>query len=200
MTEHKKKPSEETPEEQSAGSVNGTPTNPTPEGEKDAQATMLALTVQEYDALQKAIEEAKNQAKINFEGWQRERADFLNYKKRIEKDQELSRSNILAEVIKKYLVMQDDLERALKSLPPDLQGSTWVEGIEHIYRKLLTLLEKEGVQRIDPQGEMFDPTIHEAVVQEENPDHESGRIIEVITPGYQIGDRVIRPARVKVAH
>jgi molecular chaperone GrpE len=101
--------------------------------------------------------------------------------------------------VQKYLVLQDDLERALKSRPEELTGSTWVEGIEFIYRKLLSLLEKEGIKQIIPTDEMFDPTIHEAVAQEDNSDRESGQIIEVISPGYQMGDRVIRPARVRVA-
>ncbi|MGA9397866.1 MAG: nucleotide exchange factor GrpE [Anaerolineaceae bacterium] len=169
------------------------------EGENQQQQTMVALTMEEYDALQKDVEENKRQAQEYLDSLQRERADFLNYKKRIDKDREQAHSNAICDVVQKYLVVQDDLERALKSLPPELKGSTWVEGIEHIYRKLLSLLELEGVKQMIPDQEMFDPTMHEAVVQEENPDHVSGQIIEVISPGYLIGDRVIRPARVKVA-
>ena len=167
--------------------------------EEQPQQTMVALTMNEYDALQKDVEEGKRQAQEYLDSWQRERADFLNYKKRIDKDREQAHSNAICDVVQKYLVVLDDLERALKSCPPELEGSIWVEGIEHIYRKLLSLLEQEGVKQMDPKQDMFDPTIHEAVVQEENPDHVSGQIIEVISPGYRIGDRVIRPARVKVA-
>jgi molecular chaperone GrpE len=160
---------------------------------------MIALTMEEFDSLQKQIEEAKSKEKEYLDSWQRERADFLNYKKRIERERELSYANAISDVVQKYLVLQDDLERALKSRPSEAESPSWVEGIEFIYRKLLSLLEKEGIQQVIPDGEMFDPTIHEAVVQEENPDYESGRIIEVISPGYQMGDRMIRPARVRVA-
>lgn len=199
MTEHKKKHPEDMPEEGAEENQNSSNSNPTPEGEDKPQPTMVALTMQEYDDLQKSLEESKQTVQKNFEGWQRERADFLNYKKRIEKDQEQARINIQSDIILKYLALQDDLERALKSLPEEFRDSSWTEGIEHIYRKLLATLEKEGIKKITPDGEMFNPTIHEAVVQEEDPDHQSGQIIEVISPGYQIGDRVIRPARVKVA-
>ena len=201
MTEHKKKhqindmdgekssPEENpssTPQEQSGG-------------KNQAQQTMVALTMEEYDSLQKDLEEGKRQAQEYLDSWQRERADFLNYKKRTDKDREQAHSNAICDVVQKYLVILDDLERALKSCPPELESSPWVEGIEHVYRKLLSLLEQEGVKQMIPNQDMFDPIIHEAVVQEENPDRISGQIIEVISPGYLIGDRVIRPARVKVA-
>jgi molecular chaperone GrpE len=201
MTEHKKKqPESEPPKEgQPIPEGNGAPPENTPGDEIEPQPTMVALTMEEYDTLQKQIEEASSKEKEYLDSWQRERADFMNFKKRIERERNLTHSNAISDVVQKYLVLQDDLERALKSLPVELEGMAWVEGIEFIYRKLLSLLEKEGIQQIIPEGEMFDPTIHEAVAQEESPDHESGRIIEVISPGYQMGDRVIRPARVRVA-
>jgi molecular chaperone GrpE len=170
-----------------------------PEGENQSKEAMVALTMDEYEALQKQVEAEATEAKEYLDSWQRERADFLNYKKRIDREQELTRTNVISDFVLKYLDLQDDLERALKSRPPELDGSEWFEGIEFIYRKLLTQLEKEGIKQMIPTAEMFDPTLHEAVVQEENPDHESGQIIEVISPGYQIGDRIIRPARVRVA-
>ena len=68
-----------------------------------------------------------------------------------------------------------------------------------IHRKLMTLLEQEGVRRMEAEKESFDPTRHEAIMLEDSPDHESGQIIEVIQQGYMLGDRVIRPALVRVA-
>jgi molecular chaperone GrpE len=200
MSEHKKKhPVINNGNENSLPEENTSAPQKQSEGEKQPQQTMVALTMEEYGALQKEVEESKRQSQEYLDSWQRERADFLNFKKRTDKDREQAHSNAICDVIQKYLVVLDDLERALKSRPQELEGSTWVEGIEHIYRKLLSLLELEGVKLMNPENEMFDPTIHEAVVQEENPDHVSGQIIEVISPGYLIGDRVIRPARVKVA-
>jgi molecular chaperone GrpE len=198
MTEHKKK-HPENDQEQPVPEDNGTTPENKPEGEIQPQPTMVALTIEEYDALQKQSEEALAREKEYLDSWQRERADFSNYKKRVEREREQAHNMAVADVVQKYLVLQDDLERALKSRPTDPAALTWVEGIEFIYRKLLSVLEKEGIQQIIPTDEMFDPAIHEAVVQEESPDHKSGQIIEVISPGYQMGDRVIRPARVRVA-
>ena len=102
-------------------------------------------------------------------------------------------------IIKKYLVVLDDLDRALKNRPTDPEGAKWAEGIDLIYRKLQTILENENVSRIPADSELFDPNIHEAISHEESPDHESGQVIEVLQHGYMIGDRVLRPALVRVA-
>lgn len=135
-----------------------------------------------------------------FEGWQRERADFVNYKKRIERDHQLNHQNMVASVTRKYIPVLDDMERALKARPDSGDGAKWAEGIELIYRKLVCALESEGVTvMILENGGQFDPTFQEALTHEDSPAHESGQIIEVIQKGYLIGDRVLRPALVRVA-
>ncbi len=145
------------------------------------------------------LEKVRNEAKEYFEGWQRERADFANYKKRIERDQVQLSQNLNGNIIKKYLVVVDDMERALKNRPVDPEGAKWAEGIELIYRKLVTILENENVKRIPAESAEFDPNIHEAISHEDSPDHKSGQVIEVLQQGYMIGDRVLRPALVRVA-
>ena len=160
---------------------------------------MVALSMEEYEALQKAAEQARTQTSEYFEGWQRERADFANYKRRVERDASQTYQNALGSVVKKYLVIVDDLERALKARPTSGEGSAWFEGVELIYRKLVNLLDVEGVKQMDAIHEQFDPSRHEAIMQQDSPDHQSGQIIEVIQPGYLLGDRVIRPALVRVA-
>jgi molecular chaperone GrpE len=164
-----------------------------------SEAPMIALTMEEFDALQAELEKTRAQSSDYFEGWQRERADFSNFKKRIERDAACVQQNALVSVVKKYLVILDDLERALKTRPTSNEGAAWADGIELIYRKLSNLLEQEGVSRMEAEKESFDPRRHEAIIQEESPDHESGQIIEVIQQGYLLGDRVIRPALVRVA-
>lgn len=134
-----------------------------------------------------------------FDGWQRERADFLNYKKRIEQNQIQTQQNLLASMTRKYLQVMDDLERALKAQPSTGEGAAWAEGIELIYKKLQGILEADGVKEIVSDGQMFDPNFHEAITHEDSPAHESGQIIEVIQKGYLIGDRIIRPSLVRVA-
>jgi len=133
------------------------------------------------------------------DGWQRERADYANYRRIVERDQQETRQNILSETVKRYLVINDDIERALKKAPDEPQVAPWVDGIRLIYQKLQGILDAEGVKRIPAEEEHFDPNRHEAIMTEENSEVESGRIIEIIEQGYTIGDRVIRPARVKIA-
>jgi molecular chaperone GrpE len=135
-----------------------------------------------------------------FDGWQRERADFMNYKRRIERDQQLNHQNMVISITKKYLAVLDDIDRALKARPTEAEGAKWAEGIELISRKLNTALESDGVKEMEvSSGSEFDPTFHEALTHEDSSAHQSGQIIEVIQKGYLIGDRVLRPALVRVA-
>ena len=151
---------------------------------------------EEVDA--KKYEQLLAQSQEYFEGWQRERADFQNYKKRIERDQISLKGYITAEIIKKYLVIIDDLELALKNRPASTDCQGWVDGIGLIYQKLISILEGEGVELIPVEGE-FDPNIHEAISQIDHPEMESGTIVEVMRQGYKISERVIRPALVIIA-
>jgi molecular chaperone GrpE len=171
----------------------------------NTEKTMNTTTEQEQSstadaaALAQELEKLRQLAAENFEGWQRERADFMNYKKRIDRDQSQLSNNITGEVIKKYLVILDDLERALKTRPTEGEGARWAEGIELIYRKVQNIIEAEGVTRIPAEAESFDPNRHQAITHDESPDHKSGDIIEVLQNGYKIGDRILRPALVRVA-
>ena len=149
--------------------------------------------------LQHELEQSKAQAQEYLEGWQRARAEFANYKKRVARDQEDARLRIAADTLSKYLGVIDDLERALKERPDDGEAAAWAEGIELIYRKMFGVLETEGVKVIDAEGEHFDPTLHEAISHDESDDHEEGDVIEVVQPGYRLGERVLRPAMVRVA-
>lgn len=158
-----------------------------------------SVSTEEFNRLKKELEEAQKQAADNFNGWQRERADFSNYKKRIEREQQQIRQTISGEIIKKYLVALDDIERALKNRPAEGEGATWAEGIELISRKLKSILESEGITRIPAETESFDPCRHEAISSEDSADHKSGEIIEILQQGYMFGDRVLRPALVRVA-
>jgi len=154
---------------------------------------------QRLKELESQLESQAAKASEYFDGWQRERADFVNYKKRVERDQYQSQQNAVGNVARKYLPVIDDLERALKARPAEGEGVRWAEGVELIYKKLQGILDSEGIKEIKAEGESFDPSIHEALTNEESPAHESGQIIEVVQKGYLIGDRVLRPALVRVA-
>jgi len=150
-------------------------------------------------ALQMSLDEMKTKAEEYLDGWQRARAEFANYKKRILRDHTEIHQSARGEVIKLYLDIADDLERALQEKPGDGEGATWADGIEIIFHKLRTRLESEGIKPMNPLGEEFDPNIHEALMKEESDEYESGQIIEVMQEGYWIGDKVLRPALVRVA-
>ena len=160
---------------------------------------MVIIPKEDHEALQKDVEQSRQKAQEYFDGWQRERADFVNYKKRLERDQEQRNNSFTTNFIKKYLVILDDLERALKTRPTQGEGAAWSEGVELIVRKLQRNLELEGVRPIPTDQKTFDPTLHEAISHEASPDHGSGEIIEVVQQGYMLGDRVLRPALVRVA-
>jgi len=148
------------------------------------------------DALKRQLEDTENKLAETVDGWQRSMADFQNYKRRVERDNELVKSSMKGELIKKVLPVLDDLERALQNRPED---TGWSNGIELIARKFQNLLDAEGVKRIEAKGVAFDPAFHEAISHEPSEMVESGQVIDVVQNGYMLGERVIRPALVRVA-
>jgi len=171
-----------------------------PESGQTAEAnTVPGVSLEEHAALQQAYEESQAKAKEYFDGWQRERADFSNYKRRVDRDNQMLSQNITGELIKKYLMVQDDLDRAMKLRPAELEGTPWANGIELVQRKFQNILDQEGIKRIPAETEEFNPSRHEAITYEDSPEHSSGQIIGVVQEGYTLGERVLRPARVRVA-
>ncbi len=150
-------------------------------------------------SLKTALEEMDKKAEEYLDGWQRARAEFANYKKRVLRENTEIHQVARGEVIKLYLDIADDLDRALQEKPETRDGETWAEGIEIIFQKLRARLESEGIKPMNPIGEEFDPNIHEALMKEKSEEFESGQIIEVMQEGYWIGDKVLRPALVRVA-
>ncbi len=159
----------------------------TPEAEPVASSTVKEL--------EKQLAEAQSQAAEYKDGWQRSVADFQNFRRRLEAEKAETYQSAVGNIVRRYLPILDDLERALAARPADL---AWAEGIELIYRKWQSILEAEGVKRIEAEGQPFDPNFHEAISQEPSEDHESGSVIAVVRNGYMLGERVIRPAQVRV--
>ncbi|HLA08512.1 MAG TPA: nucleotide exchange factor GrpE [Anaerolineales bacterium] len=151
---------------------------------------------EDVDALKRQLEDAEAKLAESVEGWQRSLADFQNYKKRIERDNEMMYVSMKGDIIKKVLPALDDLERALQNRPAE---DAWANGIELITRKLQTIMEGEGVKRIEAEGMVFNPNFHEAISHEPAENVASGHVIEVVQNGYMFGERVIRPALVRVA-
>jgi molecular chaperone GrpE len=161
----------------------------------------VVIPEEEIAQLRTELDQALAKANEYLTGWQRERAEFINYKKRIEREQSQGGQNAFGNAIRRYLDIADDLARALKdkNRPLEGNGAIWAEGIDLIHRKMVAAFEADGVKMIDAKGKYFDPNMHEAISHEDSPEHESGQIIDVVQPGYILGERVIRPARVRVA-
>lgn len=182
------------------GKVPGQPEGTSTPSAAQEQPMMIALPLDEYSSMLKELDEKRREARENFDGWQRERADLTNYKRRTEREQETLTQTLTGKIIKKYLVILDDIELALRTRPhKGEEGAAWADGIALIQRKLLSILESEGVERISAELKEFDPSIHEAITHEDSAEHKTGEIIEVVQYGYKIGDWVLRPALVRVA-
>ena len=130
---------------------------------------------------------------------QRLQADFINYKRRVEREREEQTKSANRELIVKLLPVLDDFARALGTVPEEMADADWVQGMALIERKLRATLEEEGLKRIDAEGRDFDPWEHEAVFCEHSSDHDEGKVKAVFRDGYKLYDRVIRPAQVVVA-
>ncbi|HOJ01866.1 MAG TPA: nucleotide exchange factor GrpE [Anaerolineaceae bacterium] len=167
--------------------------------EAEKQEEMVTIPLKSMEEQLKEIDELKDQVATYSDGWKRERADFDNYRKRVLRDQEQEKQNLTIEIVKKYLVLYDDLGLALKNAPTEPGTKQWVEGIALILKKMQKILEDEGIEPINVDKVDFDPQFHEAISHEEDPDYKSGQIIEVVKPGYRINNRIIRPALVRVA-
>ncbi|MGI8928574.1 MAG: nucleotide exchange factor GrpE [Candidatus Limnocylindrales bacterium] len=165
---------------------------------EDLDTSPRALTGQ-IEELQRQLAAAEQDASDNKAGWQRNAADFANYRRRTEQDREqmIGLANEL--LLSKLLTISDDFDRAIANMPPELRGVSWVDGIAAIDRKLRLLLDSEGLTPIEAVGKPFDPHEHEAVVQEETTSVPEGTVTAELQRGYRIRDRVLRPAMVAVA-
>jgi molecular chaperone GrpE len=188
MTEKKKRKHEEgTETEETKAEAVVTP--------EDTSSDVEQLSA-EIDVLKKKLEEAEAKTSEYKDSWLRSQAEFQNYRKRQERDNEMMYNSMKGDIIKKVLPVLDDLERALQNRSAD---DPWANGIELVARKFQNILESEGVRKIEAIGTEFDPNFHEAISHEPANGAQSGHVIGVVQNGYMIGERVIRPALVRVA-
>jgi molecular chaperone GrpE len=170
------------------------------QGEGEAGGPLTAELVAsraELKRLQTALAEAQDSLL-------RRQADFENYRKRVERERTETHNRVVADAARKLLPVMDNLSRALDA-ERSVESSEseefrhFLHGIQLISKQLSEVLESFGVQPIAAVGERFDPHIHEAVVTEASDEHEPDTVIEELARGYRIGDRLLRPAMVKVA-
>lgn len=130
--------------------------------------------------------------------WMRKSAEFDNYRKRIERERREQSDQAVVDLLLELLLIVDDFDRAL-TVDAGESGAAYRRGVELIHAKLHDLLRKFGVRPIEALGADFDPNVHQAVMHEASPDHREGEVIGELRKGYMIGDRLLRPAMVKVA-
>jgi molecular chaperone GrpE len=129
----------------------------------------------------------------------RKTAEFDNYRKRIDRERRETTEQAAADLIRELLPVVDDLERALQAEAGADGAEAYRKGVELIHQQLLEVLRKRGVTPIEAVGARFDPHLHQAVITEVSPGHQEGDVIEEFRRGYKLGDRLLRPAMVKVA-
>ena len=156
------------------------------------------LQKEDLKSSKQELSECKKQSEENLAGWQRAKADFLNYKKDQEKYLEEFRKYASEDVIVRLLPTIDNFELAIKHLPKDLENSDWVKGMICIKSQFDNFLKEVGVEEIKSVGEKFDPSLFESVGEEES-DQEEGMIIAEIQKGYKMFGRVVRVGKVRIA-
>jgi molecular chaperone GrpE len=125
-------------------------------------------------------------------------AEFDNYRKRMDKERRDLAEYAAADIVAEILPILDNFERALQA-PPGADPESFRKGIELIHKQMLDLLRKRGVKPIEALGADFDPNLHEAVIHEASDAHRDGEVMQELQRGYRLGERLLRPAMVKVA-
>ncbi|HDJ2384241.1 TPA: nucleotide exchange factor GrpE [Staphylococcus aureus] len=154
--------------------------------------------IEEIDPKDQKINELQQLADENEEKYLRLYAEFENYKRRIQKENEINKTYQAQRVLTDILPAIDNIERALQIEGDDETFKSLQKGVLMVHESLINALKDNGLEVIKTEGEAFDPNIHQAVVQDDNPDFESGEITQELQKGYKLKDRVLRPSMVKV--
>jgi molecular chaperone GrpE len=163
------------------------------EASQEAEAALTGVSWEER------LREEQARAEQYLTNWQRAQADLANVRRRSQQDREEYVKRANEELIRDLLPVLDSFDRALASVPADVRGTTWADGIIAVERQLRMGLLRHGVTPIEAQGQKFDPTQHEAITLKESAEHNDDEITAELQRGYKLHDRVIRPTLVEVA-
>jgi molecular chaperone GrpE len=166
---------------------------------EEASATAGVTLEEKLKSLMMELEEVKREREQFKGALQRAQADLANYRRQTEEERGDQLKFANGRLLIRLIPMLDDFNLALGQPPDGPDKSAWMEGLRLVHRKLHTIIESEGVTRIEALGKAFDPLEHEAMAQQESSDHEDGHVLAVIQDGYKLHGRVLRPARVIVA-
>lgn len=158
----------------------------------------LSSLKKEFREQKKELSSVDEEAREYLEYLKRLKAEFDNYKKRNSKEQDRRVSLFREDLIKQFLPIVDDLERALDSGKKTKDKADFIQGVEIIFNQLKITLEKQGLEQIKAKGEIFDPRLHEAIMKVELEEYPDNVVVEEMRKGYKLKDRVLRPTMVKV--
>jgi molecular chaperone GrpE len=163
--------------------------------DSDAQNEPLEFVEEANDELAEALREKDQFKRLA----QRAQADLVNYRRRIEGEQESSRLRNQQRIVLRFADVIDQLDVALSSEGGESADSGWLEGVAAIQKNFVNALVSEGFERFASVGEMFDPRKHEALLSSPTADHEPNTVVAELRPGYMQNDEVVRPAQVQIA-
>lgn len=158
--------------------------------QEEAPKKKVSKKAAEIEALKSELEQMKDT-------YQRMLAEYANYKRRTEQEKEMIGAFTKAEIMKALLPSVDNMERAMEA---EADGADYKSGVDMVMRGFIDALKGMGLEEIEAQGAPFDPEIHNAVMREDAEDIDTETVTQVFQKGYRVGDRVIRPAMVKVAN
>ena len=165
-------------------------TEPTPETN-----AITAVTTEELDRLRKLAGERDQYLDLAA----RTRAEFENYQKRVQRDREVERKYAFGPLAESLVPILDNLDRALSAAKQAGDAGPLAQGVAMVQTQFMELLKRHGITRIECDGKVFDPNLHQAVMQTPNADVEPGTILQVVEQGFLNQDRVLRPAKVIVS-
>ncbi len=155
--------------------------------------------VGEAEAPARPAAELQEDAAVLRDRWLRAEADLQNYRRRATREREDTRRAAEEAVMLEVIAALDDLDRAFEHVPQSAADESWVEGVRMVANRLVDFLARQGVVAMDPVGQPFDPTFHEAILGVDSADVEPGHVTQVVRRGWRRGDRALRAARVLVA-
>lgn len=165
---------------------------------QDAQNTAAEPPSATPAEAQNDLEALKRERDDYYDRLLRKTAEFDNYRKRTDRQRAELSQQIAGDVLETLLPVVDDFERALQ-VEAGPEAETYRKGVELIYKQLMDVLARRGVKAIEAVGQPFDPRFHQAITYESSPGRSEGEVIEEVRRGYTLGDRLLRPAMVKVA-
>ena len=187
--------------EETSNSVENTESNNSQDVETNEEAANKDASNEEdenVDPKDQEIERLQQLANDNEEKYLRLYAEFENYKRRIQNENKINKTYQAQGVLTDILPTIDNIERALQIEGDDDSFKSLQKGVQMVHESLLRALKDNGLEEIESEGQVFDPNVHQAVVQDDNPEYESGVITQELQKGYKLKDRVLRPSMVKV--